>query len=81
MPLIMLMLGSLPFIELLSVRKYAICSLMTGPLILISTVPLCHGGILCDDLTVPFVAFCSQFLVYVLPFEYNNSFLCPKCKK
>ena len=64
----MLMLGSLPFIELLSVRKYAICSLMTGSLILTGTMPLCHGGILNGDLTVPIVAFCSQFLVYVRNF-------------
>ena len=48
MPLIMLTLGSLPFVELLSVRKYAICSLMTGPFILMGTMPLCHGGILSD---------------------------------
>ena len=65
---IMLMLGSLPFIELLSVSQYAICSLMTGPLILIGTIPLCHGGILSDNLTVPIVAFCSQFLVYMRTF-------------
>ena len=32
------------------------------------TMPLCHGGILSDDLTVPIVAFCSQFLVYVRNF-------------
>ena len=68
MPLIMFMLGSLPFAELSSVRKYAICSLMIGPLILIGTAPLCHGGILSDDLTVPIVAFCSQFLLYVRNF-------------
>ena len=68
MLLIMLMLGSFPFIELSSVRKYAICSLMTGPLILIGTMPLCHGGILSDDLTVLIVAFCLQFLVYVRNF-------------
>ena len=64
----MLMLGSLPFVELSSVRKYAICSLMTDPLILIGTMPLCHGGILSDDLTMPMIAFCSQFLVYVMNF-------------
>ena len=68
MPLIMLMLGSLPFIELMSMGKYAICSLMAGQVILIGTMPLCHGGILSDDLTVPIVAFCSQFLVYVRNF-------------
>ena len=27
--------------------------------------PLCLGGILRVDLTIPIVAFCSQFLVYV----------------
>ena len=35
--------------------------LITGPVILIGTTPLCHGDILSDDLTVPIVAFCSQF--------------------
>ena len=68
MLLIMLMLGSLPFVELSSVRKYAICSLMTDSLIFMGTMPLCHGGILSHDLTVPIVAFCSQFLVYVRNF-------------
>ena len=55
---------------------------MTGPIIIIGTTPLCHGGILSDDLTVPIVAFCSQFFVYVRnvyhPFVYNNSSLCHK---
>ena len=59
MPLMILMLGSLPFVEFSSV----ICSLMTGPVILIGTTPLCHSGILSDDLTVPIVAFCSEFHV------------------
>ena len=36
---------------------------MTGPVILIGTTPLYHGGILSDDLTVPVVAFSSQFHV------------------
>ena len=36
---------------------------MTGPVILIGTTLLWHGGILSDDLTVPIVAFCSQFHV------------------
>ena len=83
MPLIMLILGSLPFVELSSVRKYAICSLMTGPLILIGTTPLCHGGILSDDLTVSIVAFCSQFHVYVrsfLPSVYNSFFFVPSIR-
>ena len=61
--LIMMMLGSLPFVELSSVMKYAICSLLTGPVILIGTTPLCHCGILSVDLTVPIVACCSQFHV------------------
>ena len=61
MPLMMLMLGSLPFVEFSSVIKYAICSLMTGPVILIGTTPLCHGGILSVEFTVPIVACCSQF--------------------
>ena len=63
MPLIMLMLGSLPFVELSPVKKYAICSLMTGPVILIGATPLCHGGILSDDLTVPIDTCQSQFHV------------------
>ena len=41
---------------------------MAGPLILIGTMPLCHGGILSDDLTVTTGAFCSQFLAYVRNF-------------
>ena len=72
MPLMMLMFESLHFVEFSSVRKYAMCSLMTGPLILVGTMSLCHGGILSDNLTVPIVAFCLQFLVYVRnfpPFE------------
>ena len=59
MLLMMFMFGSLPFVVLPSVMKYAICSLIIGPLILIGTTPLCHGGILSVDLTVPIVAFCS----------------------
>ena len=68
MPLIMFMLGSLSFVDLSSVRKYAICYLMTGPLILIGTTPLCHGGILSDDLSMTIVPFCSQFIIYVRNF-------------
>ena len=63
MPLIMLMFGSLHFVELPSVKKYAICSLMTGPVILIGTTPLCHGGIVSVDLTMPIVTCHSQFHV------------------
>ena len=61
MLLMMLMFGSLPFVVLSSVIKYVICSSIIGPLILIGTTPLCHGGILSVDLTVPIVALCSQF--------------------
>ena len=61
MPLMMLMLGSLPFVELSSVKKYAIGSLMTGPVILIGATPLCCRGILSVDLIVPIVTCCSQF--------------------
>ena len=43
--------------------EIAISSLITGPVILIRTTLLCHGGILSDDLSVPIVAFCSQFHV------------------
>ena len=56
MPSMMLMFGSLPLGVLSSVRKYAICVVMSGPLILIGTTPLCLGGILRVDLTVPIVA-------------------------
>ena len=63
MPLIMLMLGSLRFVELPSVKKSAICSLMAGPVILIGTTPLCCSGILSVDLTVPDVTCHSQFHV------------------
>ena len=60
MPLIMLMFGSLPLGVLSSVRKYAICGLIMGPLILIGMTPLCLGGILRVDLTVPIVDLQSQ---------------------
>ena len=53
------MFGSFPFGVLSSVRKYAICVLIMGPLILIGTTPLCQGGILSVDLTVAVVAFQS----------------------
>ena len=56
MPSIMLMFGSFPLGVLSPVRKYAICVVMSGPLILIGTTPLCLGGILRVDLTVPIVA-------------------------
>ena len=63
MSLIMFTFRSLPLEVLLSVMSYAICSSIMGPLILIGTTPLCHGGILSINLTVPTVAFCSQLLV------------------
>ena len=52
MPSMMLMLGSLPLGVLSSVMKYALCVVMSGPLILIGTTPLCLGGILRVDFTV-----------------------------
>ena len=56
MPSIMLMFGSFPLGELSSVRKYAICVLIMGPLMLIGITPLSLGSILRVDLTVPIVA-------------------------
>ena len=53
----MFMFGFFPFEVLSSVMKYTICSLMMGLLILIGMTPLCHGGILSVDLTVPIVVF------------------------
>ena len=53
---IMIMFGSLPLGVLSSARKYAICVVISGPLILIGTTPLCLGGILRVDLTVPIAA-------------------------
>ena len=52
----MLMFGSLPFGVLSLVRKYAMCVVMSGPLILMGTTPLCLGGILRVDFMVPIVA-------------------------
>ena len=37
-------------------QQYAIYVLIMGPLNLIGTTPLCQGGILSVDLTVPIVA-------------------------
>ena len=53
----MFMFRSFSFEVLSSVMKYAICSSMVGPPILIGMTPLCHAGILSIDLTVPIVAF------------------------
>ena len=63
LPSIVLMFGSFPLGVLSSVRKYAICLVISGPLILIGTTPLCLGGILRADLTVPIVA--VQVLAWV----------------
>ena len=52
----MLMFGSFSFEVLSSVMKCAICSSVMDPLILIGMTPLCHGGILSIDLTMPIVA-------------------------
>ena len=53
----MLMLGFLPLGVLSSVIKSAVCVVISCPLILMGTTPLCLGGILRVDLTVPIVAF------------------------
>ena len=52
-----------PFVESWLLIKYAICPLIVCPLVLIGMMPLCLGGILRVDLTIPIVAFCSQFQV------------------
>ena len=57
---------------------------MTGPIILIGTTPLWHGGILSVDITVLIIAFVHSFkckLGIYHPFVYNNFFLCPKHMK
>ena len=56
MPSMMLMLGSPPLGVLSSVIKCAVCVVMSSPLILMCTTPLCLGGILRVDFTVPIVA-------------------------
>ena len=45
--------------------KHAICPVIEWPLLLIGMMALCLGGILSVALTIPIVAFCSQFQVYV----------------
>ena len=52
----MLMLGFLPLGVLSSVTKCVVCVVMSSPLILMGTTPLCLGGILRVDFTVPIVA-------------------------
>ena len=64
----MFIFGSLPFVEFSSVMKEAIWSLIACPVIVIGTTPLCHCSILSDNLTMPIVAFCSQFCIYVKNF-------------
>ena len=61
--MLFMMLGSFPFVESSLLIKYAICPLIVWSLILIGMMPLCLGGILRVELTIPIVAFCSQFLV------------------
>ena len=56
MPSMVLMLESLPLGVLSSVMKCAVCVVMSGPLILIGITPLCQGGVLRVDFTVPIVA-------------------------
>ena len=56
MPSMMLMLGSLLLGVLSSVIKCSSHVVMSGPLILIGTTPLCLGGILRVDFTIPIVA-------------------------
>ena len=56
MPSMMLMLGFLLLGVLSSVMKCAVCVVMSGPLILIGPTPLCLGGMLRVDFTVPLVA-------------------------
>ena len=58
MPFMMLILGSLPFVESSLLIKYAVCPLIVCPLILSGMMPFCLGGILRVDLTIPIVAFC-----------------------
>ena len=79
----MLMLGSLPLGVLSSMIKCVVCVVMSSPLILIGTTPLCLGGILRVDFTVPIVAL--WVLTYVKVKNYHfivYSIVCPypKCK-
>ena len=45
--------------------KQAVCPVIEWPLILIGMMLLCLGSILSVDLSIPIVAFCSQFQLYV----------------
>ena len=66
----MLMLGSQPLGVLSSMTKCAVCVVMGSPLILIGTTPLCLGGFLRVDLTVPIVAFWVLACVKVKKFPF-----------
>ena len=66
----MLMLGSLPLGVLSSMTKSAVSVVISGPLILIGTTPLCLGGILRVYLTVPIVAFWVLVCVKVKNFPF-----------
>ena len=64
-PFTMFMLGSFPFVDSWSLMKHAICPVIKLLLILIGMIPLCLGGFLSVDLTIPIVDFCLQFQVSV----------------
>ena len=66
----MLMLESLPLGVLSSVTKCAVCVVISSQLILIGTTPLCLGGILRVNLTVPIVAFWVLACVKVKNFPF-----------
>ena len=68
----MLMLGSFPLCVLSSAMKFDVSVVINGLLILIGTTPLCLGGILRVDLTVPIVA----FWVLACVKDKNLPFLC-----
>ena len=70
MPSVMLMLGSQALGVLSSMTKCAVCVVIGGPLILISTTPMCLGGIVRVDLTVPIVAFWVLACVKVKNFPF-----------
>ena len=65
------MLGSHPLGVLSSMTKCAVCVMIRGPLILIGTTPLCLGGILRVDLTVPIVAFLMLACVKAKNFPFH----------
>ena len=65
MPFTMFILGPFPFVDSWSLMKHAVCPVIEWPLILMGMMPLCLGGIVSVDLTIPIVPFCLQFQVYV----------------